>query len=103
MKEKINYRAIIVYYIIVISCRYLTNKTSLLEWIDNDYIRLILTGVGPALGAVFVFLFFKIKPLMSLRGNYRNIFIPLSLYWALPVAILHWYLILQRERFLTGL
>lgn len=88
MKDKINYWAIAVYYIIAVICRYLTKKGDLLNGISNEYVKSILTGVGPALGAVFVFSVFNIKPFMTLKGNYRNIIFPMALYWAFPVIFI---------------
>lgn len=88
MKRKINFGAIVIYYMIAIACRYLTNKTEILNGIDNPYVRSILTGVGPAIGAAVVFLLFKIKPVLSIRGNYKNILLPIILYWLLPVVLI---------------
>ena len=73
MKNKINYLAIIVFYAIAILCRYLTNKAGILDGIGNEYLKSILTGIGPTLGAVAVFFIFKIKPTMSIKGNYKNL------------------------------
>lgn len=88
MKRKINYWAVIVYYIIAIACGYLTNKTELLQAIDNPYLTSILTGMGPALGAGIVFVTFKIKPILSLKGNYRSLLFPITLYWIFPVVLI---------------
>ncbi|MGE8378353.1 MAG: type II CAAX prenyl endopeptidase Rce1 family protein [Sphingobacterium sp.] len=88
MKRKINYWAVVIYYIIAVVCRYLTNKTELLSVIENPYLKSILTGAGPAIGATFVFLAFKIKPVLSLKGNYKRIILPIVLYWILPVVLI---------------
>jgi len=72
MKRKVNYWAVVIYYIIAIVCRYLTNKTELLSTLENPYLKSILKGAGPALGAVFVFFVFNIKPALSLRGNCKS-------------------------------
>ena len=77
MKNKINYLAIIVFYAIAILCRYLTNKAGILDGIGNEYLKSILTGIGPTLGAVAVFFIFKIKPTMSIKGNYKNLTSPI--------------------------
>ena len=88
MKNKINYWAIIVFYVIAILCRYLTNKAGFIDGISNVYLKSILTGIGPALGAVIVFAIFKIKPVMTLKGNYKNIIFPTMIYWVLPIALI---------------
>lgn len=88
MKRKINFGAIVIYYIIAIVCRYFTNKTELLSNFESPYLKSILTGVGPAIGATAVFLIFNIKPVLSLKGNYKNMLIPIALYWIFPVALI---------------
>lgn len=88
MKSKINYGAIFVFCVIAVLCRYLTNKAGLLDGMTNVYLKSILTGVGPALGAVTVFAVFKIKPTMNLKGNYRKLVTPLAIYWILPIALI---------------
>ncbi len=88
MKSKVNYLAIIVFYAIAIICRYLTNKAGIIDSIGNVYLRSILTGVGPALGAIAVFVIFKIRPTMNLKGNYKNFLFPISIYWILPVVLI---------------
>lgn len=88
MKGKINYWAIVVFYLIAILCRYLTNKTGILDGIANVYLKSILTGIGPALGAVAVFAIFKIKPKMTLKGNYKSLLLPMAIYWILPIALI---------------
>ena len=71
--KKINYWAIIVFYLIAILCRYLTNKTEIFEEIGNEYLKSILTGIGPAIGAFVAFSVFKINPVMNLKGNYKKL------------------------------
>lgn len=88
MKRKINFGAIVTYYIIAIVCRYFTNKTELLSSFESPYLKSILTGVGPAIGATAVFLIFNIKPVLSLKGNYKNMLIPIALYWVFPIALI---------------
>lgn len=88
MKRKINYWAVAIYYVIAIICRYLTNKTELLSAIENPYLKSVLTGAGPAIGATFVFLVFKIRPTLSLRGNYKSIIFPIALYWIFPITFI---------------
>ncbi|CAM4009362.1 CPBP family intramembrane glutamic endopeptidase [Flavobacterium weaverense] len=97
MKTKINYFAIINFYIIAIGLRYLTNKTNLLENVNSDFIKVILQAAGPAIGAVVAFSIFKIKPKLSLKGNYKNGITPFLLYWIFPIT-----LILAVEYFTKG-
>lgn len=88
MKNKINYWAIIVFYAIAVLCRYLTNIAGITDGIGNEYLKSILTGVGPTLGAVAVFVIFKIKPVMSLGGNYKKLIFPLTIYWLFPILLI---------------
>ena len=80
MKTKINYFAIGLFYIIAISIRYITNKTIFLDEISNGFLKIIVQGAGPAIGACVVFLLFKIQPKLSLQGNYTTISTPILLY-----------------------
>ncbi|MFK7031817.1 CPBP family intramembrane glutamic endopeptidase [Flavobacterium oreochromis] len=88
MKNKINYLAIIIFYVVAVICRYLTNKAGVLDGIGNEYLKSILTGIGPALGALAVFMIFKIKPTMNLKGNYKSLVLPLMIYWVLPIVLI---------------
>lgn len=88
MKNKMNYWAILVFYIIAVLCRYLTNKAGILDNLGSVYIKSILTGIGPTLGAIAVFIIFKIKPVMNLKGNYKNLLIPLTMYWIFPIVLI---------------
>ncbi len=88
MKTKINYFAIFTFYSIAITLRYLTNKTQLLDNISSEFLKVILQAVGPAVGALVVFLIFKIKPILTLKGNYKKLSVPFLLYWGLPIALI---------------
>ncbi|MXN93033.1 CPBP family intramembrane metalloprotease [Flavobacterium sp. Sd200] len=88
MKNKINYTAIITFYVIAVALRYLTNKTDILSPIDNGILKAILHGIGPAVGAVVVFTVFKIKPVLSLKGNYKKLLTPFLIFWALPIVLI---------------
>lgn len=88
MKHQINYFAIITFYTIAILLRYAANKTPLLDGLSNDFLTVLLKGIGPAVGAVTVFIIFKIKPVLSLKGNYKTTIGPFLLYWGLPVALI---------------
>ncbi len=97
MKNIVNYLAVLTFYIIAVALRYLTNKTDLLEHVPGSFIKVLLQGVGPAIGALAVFYVFKIKPVLTLKGNYKSILIPFLLYWALTIV-----LILGVEYFIKG-
>lgn len=88
MKHPINYLAIITFYTIAITSRYLTNKTNLLDNVSSDVLKVILQGIGPTIGAIAAMLLFKIKPVLSLKGNYKRTLTPFLLYWVLPVILI---------------
>ncbi|EEI93356.1 CAAX amino terminal protease family protein [Sphingobacterium spiritivorum ATCC 33300] len=88
MKNKVNYLAVLTFYVVAVALRYLTNKTDLLEHISSSFIKVLLQGVGPAVGALVVFYVFKIKPVLTLKGNYKSILIPFLLYWGLPIVLI---------------
>lgn len=88
MKTKINYFAIITFFTIAISLRYLSNKTTILDNVNSEFIKVILQAVGPAIGAIVAFLIFKIKPKLTLKGNYKNLIIPFILYWIFPIILI---------------
>jgi len=88
MKAKVNYLAVLMFYIIAISLRYLTNKTPLLDGVSNAFLKIILQTAGPAIGALVAFSLFKIKPQLSLKGNYSTLSIPALLYWGLPIGLI---------------
>ena len=77
-----------VFYVIAISLRYLTNKTQILSGIDNTFIKVILQAIGPTIGALVAFRLFRIKPVMTLKGDFKNFFVPLAIYWLLPVILI---------------
>ena len=81
MKTNTNYFAILTFFVIAIGLRYLTNKNQLLEGVSNDFLKVVLQGIGPAIGALVAFSVFKIKPTLSLKGNYRNFSFPFLFYW----------------------
>jgi membrane protease YdiL (CAAX protease family) len=88
MKTKINFLAIVTFYTIAISLRYLTNKTPLLDGLPPGFLKVILQGIGPAIGALVAFVLFKIKPDLSLRGNYIDTASAFLLYWALALFLI---------------
>lgn len=88
MKNKINFGAIIVYYVIAVACRYAAVKTNLLSGIENPYLVILLRGVGPALGALAAIKIFSLHNPMSLKGIYKNAIVPFAIYWLLPAVLI---------------
>jgi membrane protease YdiL (CAAX protease family) len=88
MKAKINYPALVVFYVIAVLFRYIAVKTSLLAHIDYPFFQVILRGVGPAAGAGAAFYLFGIKSKLSFKGNYKRFLNPLLIYWGVPILIL---------------
>ncbi|HCU45549.1 MAG TPA: CPBP family intramembrane metalloprotease, partial [Sphingobacterium sp.] len=88
MKNKVNYLAILTFFIIAIALRYLTNKTDLLSNVPSGFIKIILQGISPTIAAMTVFAVFKIKPILTLKGNYGHILTPFLLYWTLPIVLI---------------
>lgn len=88
MKNKINFGAIIVYYVIAIVCRYVAVKTDLLAGVENPYLEILLRGVGPALGAWAAIKIFSLDNPMSLKGIYKNAIVPFAVYWMLPAFLI---------------
>ncbi len=80
---------IIIFFIIVISLRYLTNKTDLIiTYINSKFLKIIITAIGPTIGVLVAVKIFNLKFPMSLKGNYKKIIIPFLLFWALPLIII---------------
>lgn len=88
MKTKINFGAIIVYYVIAVICRYAAVKSDLLSGIQNPYLVILLRGVGPALGALVAIKIFSLHNPMSLKGIYKNAIVPFAIYWVLPAVLI---------------
>lgn len=80
--------AISVFYAIAILLRYLTNKTQILSGLDNTFLKVILQGIGPTIGALVAYSVFQIRSIMTLKGDFRNFFVPLLIYWLLPVILI---------------
>ena len=80
--------AISVFYVIAILLRYLTNKTQILSGLDNIFLKVILQGIGPAIGALVAFRLFQIRSVMTLKGDFKNFLVPLSIYWLLPIILI---------------
>jgi uncharacterized protein len=92
-------RAVVIFYIIAISIRYLTNETTLLSKLHNLFLEIILQGIGPAIGALVVFKVFSIKPTLTLSGGYKNQWLPYIIYWAIPIIILGAISLITKEKF----
>lgn len=88
MKNKINFGAIIVFYVIAVICRYAAVKTNLLSGIENPYLVILLRGAGPALGALAAIKIFSLHNPMSLKGIYKNAIVPFVIYWILPAVLI---------------
>jgi len=88
MKNKINFGAIIVFYVIAVICRYAAVKTNLLSGIENPYLVILLRGAGPALGALAAIKIFSLHNPMSLKGIYKNAIVPFAVYWILPAVLI---------------
>jgi len=88
MKSKINFGAIIVYYVIAIVCRYAAVKTNLFSDVENPYLLILLRGFGPALGALVAIKLFSISIPLSLKGIYKNVLVPFAVYWLLPAFLI---------------
>ncbi len=90
MTKEIPIKAIIVFYIIAISLRYVTEYTSLASNLGNKYYE-ILTGIGPAVGAIVASKLFGFKIPLTLKGHFKNLLIPFSIYWLLPMLLISTY------------
>ncbi|HEY8893630.1 MAG TPA: CPBP family intramembrane glutamic endopeptidase [Niastella sp.] len=88
MIGKINIRAIIVFYITAVAFRFLAVKTTILNQVDNEYLKILLRGIGPTIGAVAAFTLFKIPAELSLKGIYKNFLLPFAVYWMLPASLI---------------
>lgn len=80
--------AIVVFYVIAIALRYLTNKTSILDGVNVPILKMLLQGIGPAVGALVAILIFRIPFKMTFKGIHRNLFFPLAVYWLLPIVLI---------------
>ncbi|MGO3708154.1 CPBP family intramembrane glutamic endopeptidase [Mesonia hippocampi] len=80
---------IIIFFVIAISLRYLTNKTDLIiTYINSEFLKIIITAIGPTIGVLVAVKIFNLKFPMSLKGNYKKLLIPFLLFWALPLIII---------------
>lgn len=91
--------SIIVFYAIAILFRFLAVKTNLFHFTDNEFIQILLRGIGPAIGAFVSIALFNIPVKLSLKGNYRNLFLPLLIFWIFPVILIGTVFYIQHEKF----
>ncbi len=77
--------AIIVFYIIAIVLRYITNKTPFLENIDSSFLKIVLQGIGPAIGAIIALKLFRLKTSYSLVGRLKPFLLSFFIFIAIPV------------------
>ncbi|ROH97856.1 CPBP family intramembrane glutamic endopeptidase [Chryseobacterium daecheongense] len=99
MKERKRLGSIIVFYVIAILFRFLAVKTHLLDFTDNEFIKILLRGIGPAIGAFVSVKLFNIPLRISLKGNYRNLFLPLFVFWIFPVVLIGTVSYIQQGQF----
>lgn len=83
IKTKIS--AILVFYIIAVLFRYLTNKTNILEHLDSSFLKIVLQGIGPAIGALVALLAFGLKSTYSFSGKLRPLILSLLVFVVVPV------------------
>jgi len=77
--------AIGVFYAIAIIFRYLSIKTPLLEHIDNSFLKIVLQGIGPAIGALVAFKIFGLKTSYSLSGKLKPTLLSFIVFVVVPV------------------
>ncbi|MDD3945533.1 MAG: CPBP family intramembrane metalloprotease [Bacteroidales bacterium] len=78
--------AIILFYVIAVLIRYLTNKTGFLDHIENAFLKICLQGVGPAIGALVAFKAFGLKLTYSFAGKLKPLLVSLFVFVVIPVA-----------------
>lgn len=88
---------VLVFFIIAIGLRFLTNETALLTNVDNPFFKIIFQAVGPAIGALVAVKAFNLKFNMSLKGLYNQATIPFIIFWILPL-----FIISTKAYFVTG-
>jgi len=99
MKERKLLGSIIVFYAIAILFRFLAVKTKLFDFTDNEFIKILLRGIGPAIGALVTVNLFNIPLKLSLKGNCRSIFLPLLVFWIFPVVLIGTVSYIQQGQF----
>lgn len=77
--------AIILFYVIAVLCRYLTNKTGLLDHIDNAFLKICLQGAGPTIGALVALKTFGLKLTYSFQGKLKPLFLSAFIFVVIPI------------------
>ncbi|MDD4275016.1 MAG: CPBP family intramembrane metalloprotease [Desulfobacter postgatei] len=77
--------AIILFYAIAVLIRYLTNKTGLLDRIDNSFLKICIQGVGPTIGALVAIIIFGLKPTYSFAGKLKPLLVSAFIFVVIPV------------------
>ena len=91
--------AIVVYFIIAVVLRYLTNIAYVDYFSDNNFFGNIAQALGPAIGALVVCLLFGFKFPLTLQGDFKSIAIPFALYWILPIALISGQYYISGQKF----
>lgn len=78
--------AIVVFYIIALVLRYLTNGTELLKNINSSFLKYVLQGVGPAIGAIIAIKLFGLKSNYSLAGKLKPLLLSFFIFIIVPVV-----------------
>jgi len=78
--------AIVIFYLIALSLRYLTNNTTLLENINSSFLKIVLQGVGPAIGALVALKIFGLKSTYSLAGRLKPFLLSAFIFIIVPVV-----------------
>lgn len=74
-------------------------KTNLFDFTDNEFIKILLRGIGPAIGALVSVKLFNIPLKLSLKGNYQSLFLPLLVFWIFPVVLIGTVSYIQQGQF----
>ncbi|WP_343521850.1 CPBP family intramembrane glutamic endopeptidase [Pedobacter sp.] len=88
MDRKFPYKGLFIFYLVALFFRFIAVKTTLYSSIDNEYLLILLRGIGPAIGAFIAIKVTQIPLSLSLKGNYRNLFLPLMVFWGFPVILI---------------
>lgn len=80
---------IITFFVTAIAFRYLTSKTDLiLTNINSEFLKIIVTAIGPTIGVLVAVKAFNLKFPMNLKGNYKKLLIPFLIFWIVPLIII---------------
>jgi len=76
---------IAVFYIIALTLRYLTNSTDILQNVNSSFLKYVLQGVGPAIGALVAIKAFGLKSTYSLAGKLKPLLLSIIIFIVIPV------------------